>query len=94
MKSGNSLLGYLEGRPGVTRILKVEQWKPEGWMPPAERPKPSAEVMARVEKLPMVVEADGADRAELLAEVLDAWAECEDDGAWVECEIDYEEASA
>lgn len=94
MKTGNALLGYLEGRPGVVKILKVEQWKSEGWKPGGERPAPPPEVLDRVAKVPMVLEADPAEKDGLIRDILEAWAECEDDGAWVECEIDYEEASS
>jgi hypothetical protein len=86
---GGALLGYLEGRPGVTALREVEGWKPEGWTPAASPPEPSAEVLDRVMGLPLVRDAGSPeDRAELLEAILAAWAECEDGGAWVTVDVD------
>lgn len=93
-RSGDQFLGYLEGRPGASRLISVEPWHPVSG---TERgggggKGPSAEVRERVAQLPQVQEAHPSERAPLIEEYLDAWEECEE-GAFVEVEIDYEEAT-
>lgn len=88
------MLGYLEGRPGVQRILKVEPFKlEEGWTPKADR-SISRATKERVRELPMVQEAKGHERRRLIREIEDAYEEADDGGAWIETEIDYEEAES
>lgn len=91
--SGAELLGYLEGRPGITKVLAVEPWKPEaGWQPRDDREAPP-DVVERIEGLDLVREVDSdEERAALLEAIIEAWQEADDGGAFVEAEVDYEPA--
>lgn len=95
LKSGAQLLGYLEGRPGITKITKVEPWKSDGWEP-GPRGELPADVVERVEELPQLQEVEeGSPEWESIYDSIEAaYWECEDGGAWVEVEVEYEEASS
>jgi flagellar biosynthesis GTPase FlhF len=88
--SGGQLLGYLEGRPGVTNIIRWETWGVREGPPPG--PVPS-DVLARIEDLPLVRRVSSGERAELVETLCELWWDAEEYGADVECEVDYESAS-
>lgn len=85
-KSGAQLLGYLEGRPGATRLLRHETWGPSS---EKKRPVPR-DVAERIRDSAAVRRLPKSERAQF-REVLEAlWWEAEDFGVNAEFEIDYE----
>jgi hypothetical protein len=93
-RSGAQFLGYMEGRPGASRVLSVEGWKVQhdhaSRKDEIKRSPEAASARERISTLPVVQESNPSDRGQLVTDLFDAWAECEDDGAFVEVEIDYE----
>lgn len=85
-RSGASLLGYLEGRPGILKIGSVTPLLPPiGTVPTQhERGRP-ADVAARIESLDLIISDKGSNHEAL---IWDAYWDAEDFGALLEVEVD------
>lgn len=85
-RSGASLLGYLEGRPGILKIQSVTPLLPPIGTTPTqhERGRP-ADVAARIEALDLLITDRGSNHEAL---IWDAYWDAEDFGALLEVEVD------
>jgi hypothetical protein len=87
-QSGHQLLGYLENRPGIIRVLSAQSWAQPGHV--SQRHAPDAETVSRIRELPFLAELrpNSEEYSEAFDDVVEAWELADDGGAEVETEVD------